>query len=378
MGHHAGDLVLQEVASRLSKQLRDPDFVARLGGDEFAVLIEAAPDVDTVVRIARRLMAAFETPMSVGGREIFASTSIGITLSDPRYSTAEDLLRNADAAMYRAKVNGRQRFELFDEHLHNDALRVLEMENALRVAIQKWQIRPVFQPVVQLDDGTVVGYEALMRWHHPERGVLAPGEFLTLAEDNGSIEAIDWQVFEQAFSTFSDIADFHGSLSVNVAPRHFRDASFGVRMMSLIGATGIHPARVCLEITEGALVENPERTSETLHALSAQGVMIALDDFGTGYSSLGYLHRFPLNVLKIDRSFVAPLHQGAPGQCAKAEALVRAVLALAASFDLDVIAEGIETEAQKETLMLLGCRKGQGYLLGRPGAAPSSNAAGSA
>ena len=378
VGHHAGDLVLQEVASRLSKQLRDPDFVARLGGDEFAVLIEEAPDVDTVVRIARRLMAAFETPMSVGGREIFASTSIGITLSDPRYSTAEDLLRNADAAMYRAKVNGRQRFELFDEHLHNDALRVLEMENALRVAIQKWQIRPVFQPVVQLDDGTVVGYEALMRWHHPERGVLAPGEFLTLAEDNGSIEAIDWQVFEQAFSTFSDIADFHGSLSVNVAPRHFRDASFGVRMMSLIGATGIHPARVCLEITEGALVENPERTSETLHALSAQGVMIALDDFGTGYSSLGYLHRFPLNVLKIDRSFVAPLHQGAPGQCAKAEALVRAVLALAASFDLDVIAEGIETEAQKETLMLLGCRKGQGYLLGRPGAAPSSDAAGNA
>ena len=163
-----------------------------------------------------------------------------------------------------------------------------------------------------------------------------------------------------------------------MAPRHFRDASFGVRMMSLIGATGIHPARVCLEITEGALVENPERTSETLHALSAQGVMIALDDFGTGYSSLGYLHRFPLNVLKIDRSFVAPLHQGAPGQCAKAEALVRAVLALAASFDLDVIAEGIETEAQKETLMLLGCRKGQGYLLGRPGAAPSSDAAGSA
>ncbi len=373
VGHHAGDVVLQEVARRLTTQLRDPDFVARLGGDEFAVLIEESFDVDSVVRIARRLMAALEPAMSVGGREIFASTSVGITLCDARYPAAEDLLRNADAAMYRAKVNGRQRFELFDEHLHNDALRVLEMENALRVAIQKWQIQPVFQPVVRLADGKVIGYEALMRWHHPVRGVLAPGDFLHQAEDNGSIEAIDWQVFEQAFRTFSAIEDFQGLLSVNVAPRHFRDVSFGARMMSLIGATGIHPARVCLELTEGALVEDPERTSETLHALSAQGVSIALDDFGTGYSSLGYLHRFPLNVLKIDRSFVTPLHEDGPGQRAKAEALVRAVLALASAFGLAVIAEGIETEAQKEILMTLGCQSGQGYLLGRPGPAPVSD-----
>lgn len=370
VGHHAGDIVLQEMARRLTEQLRHPDFVARLGGDEFAVLIEEASDVDSVVRIAARFMAAFEAPMSVGGREIFASTSIGIALCDPRYPQAEDLLRNADAAMYRAKVNGRQRFELFDEHLHHDALRVLEMENALRVAIQQWQIQPVFQPVVRLADGVVMGYEALMRWHRPEHGVLAPSEFMHLAEDNGSIEAIDWQVFEQAFRTFAGIPNFQGLLSVNVAPRHFRHTSFGTRMMLLIGATGIHPARVCLEITEGALVEDPERTSQTLHALSAQGLMIALDDFGTGYSSLGYLHRFPLNVLKIDRSFVAPLHEGTLDQRAKAEALVRAVLALAGSFDLDVIAEGIETQAQKEILLSLGCQKGQGYLLGRPGQVP--------
>lgn len=370
VGHHAGDAVLKEVASRLTKQLREPDFVARLGGDEFAVLIEEASDVDSVVRIACRLMEALGPSMVVGEREIFASTSIGIALCDPRYPTAEDLLRNADAAMYRAKVNGRQRFELFDEHLHNNALRVLEMENALRMAIQKRQIRPVFQPVLQLADGAVVGYEALMRWHHPERGVLASKEFMHLAEDCGSIEAIDWQVFEQAFGTFSALTDFQGWISVNVAPRHFRHASFGTRMLALMDATGIDPGRVCLEITESALIEDPELASGILQVLSAQGVVVALDDFGTGYSSLGYLQRFPLNMLKIDRSFVAPLQEDNSEQRDKAEALVRAVLALASAFGLDVVAEGIETEAQKNILLSLGCPKGQGYLLGQPEPAP--------
>ncbi|MGP1682294.1 MAG: EAL domain-containing protein [Giesbergeria sp.] len=371
VGHHVGDAVLQEVSRRLTKQLRDPDFVARLGGDEFAVLIEETSDVDTVVRIARRLMTALAPPVVAAGHELFVSTSIGITLCDPHYPTAEDLLRNADAAMYRAKTNGRQRFELFDEHLHNDALRVLEMENALRIAIQQWQIQPVFQPVVRLGDGEVVGYEALMRWHHPERGVLSPADFMHFAEDNGSIEAIDWQVFEQAFRVFASIPHFQGQLSVNVAPRHFRDPSFGLRMMALIGVAGIDPARVCLEITEGALIEDPQRTSETMQALRAQGVAMALDDFGTGYSSLGYLHRFPLNVLKIDRSFVTPLQESDLEQRTKSEALVRAVLALAGSLGLTVIAEGIETALQKEILMSLGCEIGQGYLLGRPGAPPT-------
>ena len=369
VGHHAGDAVLQEVARRLTAPLRDPDFVARLGGDEFAVLIEDVPNLDTVVRIARRLMAALEAPIMVADRKVFASTSIGIALYDPRYPSAEDMLRNADAAMYRAKSNGRRRFELFDERLHNDAVRVLEMENALRVAIEQRQIQPVFQPVVRLADGATVGYEALMRWHHPERGVLAPGEFLRLAEDSGAIETIDWQVYESAFRTFAALP-LAGYLSVNVAPRHFCNSAFGLRMLRLLAQTGLAPERLRLEITENALIEDPERTNDIMQALHEQGIRMALDDFGTGYSSLGYLHRFPFSVLKIDRSFVTPLEDADPRQRGKAEALIRAVLALAGSLELRVVAEGIETEGQKQRLMQLGCHLGQGYLLGRPGPAP--------
>lgn len=237
VGRNVGDMVLKEASQRLTTQLRDPDFVARLGSDEFAVLIEDAPDADSIVKIAQRVMSAIAAPMDVNGREIFVSISVGITLCDPRYPSSEDLLRNADAALYRAKQNGRQRFELFDEHLHHNALRVLEMDNALRMAIQKWQIKPVFQPVVSLEDGRIIGYEALMRWHHPERGVLAPGEFMQFAENNGCMEAIDWQIFEQAYDAFARIENFKGRLSVNVSPRHFHDRAFASRMISLMATT---------------------------------------------------------------------------------------------------------------------------------------------
>lgn len=371
VGRNVGDMVLKEATQRLTTQLRDPDFVARLGSDEFAVLIEDAPDADSIVKIAQRVMSAIAAPMDVNGREIFVSISVGITLCDPRYPSSEDLLRNADDALYRAKQNGRQRFELFDERLHHNALRVLEMDNALRMAIQKWQIKPVFQPVVSLEDGRIIGYEALMRWHHPERGVLAPGEFMQFAENNGCMEAIDWQIFEQAYDAFARIENFKGRLSVNVSPRHFHDRAFASRMISLMATTKMDPRRVCLEITEGALIDDPERTCEILKVLTQEGFSISLDDFGTGYSSLGYLHRFPINALKIDRSFVAPLHEGSPEKRAKAEALVRAVMALAGSFSISVIAEGIETQAQREILIAMGCKKGQGYLFGRPGAGPS-------
>ena len=384
MGHHAGDAVLREIGRRLSSVLRAPDMVARVGGDEFAVLVADAPAADPAVRIARRMLEVLDAPMLVEGKQLFASASIGISLCDRAQPTATDLLRNADTAMYRAKVNGRRRYELYDEHLHSDALRVLDLENALWVAVKERQFEPYFQPIVSLLDGRVLGYEALARWHHPVQGLLAPGAFVHVAEDSGSMEAIDWQIFEQACTAMAQMTDFAGYLSVNVAPRHFRNPVFCDRMLQLLADTGLPPQRLCLEITEGALIEDPEHTSTVLHALRSHGMALALDDFGTGYSSLGYLHRLPLLTLKIDRSFVDPLggdgageegnegdnpgsHPSSTGARANpSAAVVRAVLALAGSLGLNVVAEGIETPEQQSALLALGCTQGQGYLFGRP------------
>ncbi|MFN4118958.1 EAL domain-containing protein [Acidovorax sp.] len=375
MGHPAGDAVLQQIGRRLASVLRAPDMVARVGGDEFAVLVADAPAADPVVRIARRMLEVLDEPMEVEGKRLFASASIGISLCDRDKPNAADLLRNADTAMYRAKVNGRRRYELYDAHLHSDALRVLELENALWVAVKEQQFEPYFQPIVSLVDGSVCGYEALVRWHHPTEGLLTPGEFLRVAEDSGSIDAIDWQIYEAAAARMAQLVQttgFAGYLSVNVAPRHFRQPGFGERMLRVLHDTGLPPQRLCLEITEGALIEDPERTSTVLHELRAHGMALALDDFGTGYSSLGYLHRLPLLTLKIDRSFVQPLDAGPPPASDDATApnpsaaVVRAVLALAGSLGLNVVAEGIETPAQQQVLIDLGCTQGQGYLFGRP------------
>ncbi|HRQ65741.1 MAG TPA: EAL domain-containing protein [Xanthomonadaceae bacterium] len=369
VGHHAGDEVLKEVAARLSQQLREPDIIARLGGDEFALLLEDVADVDEVVRVARRLLHSMEEPTTVGGRRLHVSLSVGVALCDSPRATAEDLLRNADTAMYRAKANGRQRFELFDERLQEDALRVLELENDLRVAIAEQQFEPHFQPIVALPDARVLGYEALMRWHHPGHGLLRPDAFLRVAEDSGCIEAMDWQIYAAACSEMVRLKAFQGFLSLNVAPRHFRQAGFGSRLLEMAQSFGLPPHRICVEITEGTLIEDPERTGKLLRDLRDAGVALALDDFGTGYSSLGYLHRFPLSILKIDRSFVAGLGDGADSA---STAVARAVLALAGSLGLAVVAEGIETPAQQTALVEMGCELGQGYLLGRPGPLPST------
>jgi diguanylate cyclase (GGDEF)-like protein len=364
VGHHAGDEVLKEVAARLSQQLREPDIMARLGGDEFALLLEDIADVDEVVRIARRLLRTMEEPTMVGGRRLHVSLSIGVALCDSPRATAEDLLRNADTAMYRAKANGRQRFELFDERLQDDALRVLDLENDLRVAIAEQQFEPHFQPIVALGDDSVLGFEALMRWHHPQRGLLAPDAFLKVAEDSGNVEAMDWQIYAAACAEMARHKAFQGFLSLNVSPRHFRQAGFGLRLLDMAQENGLAPHRLCVEITEGTLIEDPERTGLLLRQLRDAGVALALDDFGTGYSSLGYLHRFPLTMLKIDRSFVAGLDDGAESASA---VVARAVVALAGSLGLSVVAEGIETPAQRNALVEMGCELGQGYLLGRPG-----------
>ena len=365
LGHLAGDDVLKEVARRLQTCVREPDVVARLSGDEFAILLEDVPVPATAVKVAQRVLAALGEPLQVGSAIIQPSASVGIAVGDGRYQLADEVLRDADTAMYRAKKLGRKRFELFDESLQKSAVDVLATEGELRTALIQDQFEPYFQPIVQLATGEVVGYEALLRWNHPTRGVIGPPEFLQIAEDSGSIEAIDWRMFEISCRLAARLDPEHerAFLTINVSPLHFRRADFDSRLLALLKRTGLAPERLLIEITEGSLIEHPQAVRTTLDRLQAAGIGASLDDFGTGYSSLSYLHTFPLQVLKIDRSFVIGLDPDAQNSSAK---VVAAVIAMARALDMQVVAEGIETDEQRSALMALGCELGQGYLLGRP------------
>ncbi|GMU43521.1 MAG: EAL domain-containing protein [Xanthomonadales bacterium] len=363
VGHLVGDELLKQAATRIAAEVQEPDMVARLGGDEFAILLDDLQQPDRATCIADRIIGTFAEPMRIGGKELFTSASIGIAFSHPRYSRAEELLRDADVAMYRAKAQGRQRFEIFDEQLRAEALRVLDLEGDLRRALARGEFEPHFQAIVRLGDAAVVGYEALLRWRHGERGLLLPGDFLTVAEDNGSIEQIDWQMFALACRDAQRLPEAHAYVSINVSARQLRSSDFDQSVLHLIGAHGLRPQRIRLEVTEGALLENPDHVRRLLERLREAGVVVQLDDFGTGYSSLSYLHRFPIHSLKIDRSFVSDLR---PGQEGGSAAVVRAIHALSDSLGIEVIGEGIETHQQCQALKDLGCQLGQGFLFSRP------------
>jgi diguanylate cyclase (GGDEF)-like protein len=368
LGHLVGDDVLREVARRLAECVRHPDVVARLSGDEFAVLLEDAPVPQAACRVARRILAALEKPMMFGGRELQVSASIGIAVGEPRHAGADDVLHDADVALYRAKASGRRQFVLFDDSLQRVAMDVLDLEQQLRAALANGEFEPHFQPIVRLDDGAVVGHEALVRWRHPERGLVAPGEFLPVAEESGLIEAIDWATYRAACSAVPRLPG-GGYVTVNLSTRHFRHADFDARLQALVGETGCDPRRLRVEVTEGTLLGDTEAVVRILDRLRDGGIDAALDDFGTGYSSLGYLHRFPLRMIKIDRSFIEPLGDPVAG---RSTAIVAAVLALARSLDLEVVAEGVETAAQRDALLAMGCTYGQGWLFGRPAPAPAA------
>ena len=363
VGHLVGDEMLKEAGARIASCLRSPDTVARLGGDEFAILLEDIHSTGDAFTVARRVIESLSEPMRVAGKELFTSVSIGIAMAHARYVRAEELLRDADVAMYRAKAQGRQRYELFDEQLHTEALKLLDLEGDLRRAIARSEFEPHFQAIVRLDDASVVGYEALLRWRHPERGLMLPGDFLAVAEENGSVEQIDWQMFDLTCREIPRLTVRDTYVCINVSARHFRTNDLDEAVLTLLRARGIAPHRLRLEVTEGALLDNPDQISRTLARLKDAGVLAQLDDFGTGYSSLSYLHRFPIHSLKIDRSFVADLHPGAKGGSAP---VVRAILALARSLGLEVIAEGIETTEQRDALVELGCTYGQGFLYSHP------------
>ncbi|QNP40271.1 bifunctional diguanylate cyclase/phosphodiesterase [Lysobacter solisilvae (ex Woo and Kim 2020)] len=362
VGHLAGDEMLKQAGARLAGCVRPFDVVARLGGDEFAVLLEDVNLPEEACHVAQRAIESLSEPMHISGKELFTSASVGIALGHSRYRRAEELLRDADVAMYRAKAHGRQRFEIFDERLHREALQLLELENDLRRAIQRYEFEPHFQPIVRLSDLHVVGYEALLRWRHPQRGLVPPGEFLEVAEENGSVEQIDWQLFERACREIGLLGEDSGYVTLNVSPRHFRSPTLAEQMLDLFDTYQLSHDRIRLEVTEGALLDNPEQVRVTLEALRNSGIVAALDDFGTGYSSLSYLHRFPLHSIKIDRSFVSALQRGERGGSA---AVVRAVLAMARTLGMDVIAEGVETDEQRDYLLEMGCELGQGFLFSR-------------
>ena len=366
VGHLVGDELLKEAARRIGRCVRDPDMVSRLGGDEFAIVLDFIQSADEAVAVAERVIESLAEPMRIAGKELYTSASIGIALVDERYLRPEELLRDADVAMYRAKANGRQRYAIFDEHLHEAALRLLELEGDLRRALQRQEFVPHYQPILTLADGRLLGFEALMRWHHPERGLSAPGEFLGVAEETGSLEHMDWQIYDLVCRDIRKLAQGRAYTSLNVSPRHLRAPDFDERLLELISRHGVKPSQLRLEVTEGALLEKSDQVRDCLARLREAGVLTLLDDFGTGYSSLSYLHRFPLHGLKIDRSFVHELRSGESGG---STAIVRAIRLLADSLGLEVIAEGIEAEEQRYQLRLLGLGIGQGYLFSKPASA---------
>ncbi len=362
VGHAVGDELVIEAGRRIVGTVRGTDMVARLGGDEYAILAEGLDGPGMAEELGRRVLAALGAPVWIAGRELFPTASIGIAMWHPRYDRGEDMLRDADAAMYRAKGDGRDRCELFDEEMREAATRTLDLEADLRRAINNDAFVPHYQSIVRLSDATVVGHEALLRWQHEQRGLLAPGAFLDVGEESGLIEQVDWLMYARVIADMAR-TEMPGYVAINVSPRHFRSPEFAYRLIDLLEEADVSPSRLRIEITEVALLDDAPRISESLSLLRERGVLSQLDDFGTGFSALSYLHRFPIAALKIDRSFVADLDGAARTESV---AVIRAIVALAGSLGIEIIAEGVETLAQRERLLELGCIYAQGFLFGRP------------
>jgi diguanylate cyclase (GGDEF)-like protein len=363
-GHAAGDRLLCDVAERLRRALRPADTIARFGGDELTVLCEDVDGEAGARAVAQRIGDLFEEPFIVEDGEAFLQASVGIALGAGG-ATPEDLIRDADAAMYRAKDRGRARVEVFDEAMRRDARERVATESALRRAIERDELCIHVQPVVRFGDEAIMAFEALVRWQHPERGLVSPGEFIPLAEETGLIVPIGNWVLREVCRTMRRWEDELGvdwvPCSVNLSVRHLQQPDLVATVRAALEDYDIAPRRLVLEITESAVMENGRGTVETLEELKAMGVRLALDDFGTGYSSLAHLHRFPLDILKIDRSFTAALHADHQGG-----SIAGAIVSLAQALGLETVAEGIEDADQSRQLERLGCTYGQGFLFSRP------------
>jgi diguanylate cyclase (GGDEF)-like protein len=366
LGHTVGDQLLVEVSNRLGSSLRPGDTVARLGGDEFGLLLEDVADAETAELVALRIEAELAKPLIFEGREVFVTSSIGIALSSERLGTPEEVLRDADLAMYHAKAKGKARHEIFDGTMSAPALDRMDLEMDLRSAITNRDFRLHYQPILRLETGRIVEVEALIRWQHEKRGLLQPDAFIGLTEETGLIVPIgQWVLTEACRQARAWQIEFPRTpalgMSVNLSAKQFQNPKLVEEITDALTMSGLDPACLKLEITESVVMQDVPATLAKLHELKDLGIRLAIDDFGTGYSSLGYLKRFPVDTLKIDRSFVKGLsHEGGDS------AIVRAVVTVAKSLNMDVTAEGIETDQQRLELKALGCEFGQGFLFGRP------------
>ena len=364
LGHAAGDGLLVEVARRLTAVVRAGDSVARLGGDEFAVLLDTDVEPGTGEALGRRIVEALRPPVLLGETEVRPAASIGVATASSG-TDPEELLRNADLAMYMAKGSGKGRYEVFRPEMYAATVGRLELVADLRRALEREELRLHFQPTVRLETNQVSGVEALVRWEHPSRGLLGPATFIPLAEETGLIVPMTRWILARACEAAAGWAVPPGgrpvTLAVNLSTRHLADPVVVDDVSLALAESGLDPARLLLEITESGLLGDGEEMLDILHRLKGLGVRLAVDDFGTGYSSLSYLRRFPIDVLKVDKSFVDGL--GLEGE---ATALVRAILEMARSMNMTTVAEGIEVGHQLDELAALGCDLGQGFLLSRP------------
>jgi diguanylate cyclase (GGDEF)-like protein len=375
LGHQVGDGLLEAVAERLQASARTDDLTARFGGDEFALLCPGVASEDDALAIGRRLNEALAAGFMVGEHELRVSASIGVAISGSAEADSGVLLRDADAAMYAAKARGRARCELFGASLRRRMVERLSIENDLRPALERDQLEVHYQPIVSLESARIVGVEALIRWQHPERGLVSPAEFIPVAEETGLIVPIGRMVLERACVQIAAWDASGGplagiSLSVNLSARQLPHPELLANIQTALRRARIAPSRLTLELTESTLMDEDAGPAETLAALRRSGIRLALDDFGTGYSSLAYLQRFALDEIKLDRSFVAGVGHGG-----SEDAIIGAVLALARALRIPVVAEGIEQEDQARTLRGLGCALGQGYLYSRPRCAVDLEAA---
>ena len=366
LGHVCGDMLLVAFARRIQRMIRPVDTFSRLSGDEFCVLLEDICSLSDAEIVADRIHAALEEPFVLSGQEVFASASIGIAESGPSYERPEDIVRDADLAMYRAKRRGKARHEIYDEKLHTSAVRRLELDTDLRRALSRDEFEVHYQPIVRMESSQLTGFEALLRWRSPSRGMVLPDSFIGVAEDTGLIVPIGEWVLQEATKALSSAPALPWSstpltISINLSPRQFRMPDVLKQVKAALEKSGLPPHRLVLEITESVFLELSEYAMEVFEQLKALGVQIHLDDFGTGFSSLSYLRQFPVDSLKIDRSFINRM-----GRSKEDLEIVRAIIALGHGLGKGIVAEGIETCAQVEQLQELRCEYGQGYFFSRP------------
>jgi diguanylate cyclase (GGDEF)-like protein/PAS domain S-box-containing protein len=375
LGHLAGDQLLLAVSERLEKCLRLTDTVARLGdsftmarlgGDEFTVLLDDLKDLSDARLAADRLMKVLAPPFILSGKEVFTSASIGIALSSSAYENPEDMLRDADTAMYRAKSLGKARYEVFDADMRASLVARLQIETDLRHGLERGEFCNFYQPIVALDSGRIVGFEALLRWQHPTRGLLGPDEFIFIAEETGLIRELGWWNLREACRQLSEWKSqsnnyLNFTMNVNLSAKQFLQPNLVEEIKNLIEDLAFSPETLKLEITESTVMIDPTATAKMLQQIKSLGVLLAIDDFGTGYSSLSYLHRFPLDTLKIDRSFISGAGEGME--------IAQTIMPMAKNLRLDVIAEGVETFEQVALLKKLNCKYAQGFYFSKPLAA---------